>query len=117
VRVLQTLCIVGVADMDRATKFYTDAFGATVKFASPFWTSIEVAGVEIGLHGGASGEHRESGLGFTVDDIDAACRAVEAAGGSIVTPPATRPDEGGVTLASIADTEGNQVSLSQAGVR
>ena len=36
--------MVMVADMDRATAFYRDAFAADVKFASPYWTSLTIAG-------------------------------------------------------------------------
>src|SRR5262245_51078846 len=112
-RVVETKCIVSVSEMERATRFYTDVFGADVEFASPWWSSIVIAGVSIGLHGGATGDRRESGLGFVVDDLDGACAAVERAGGTVVSPPTERPGEG-VTLASITDTEGNEVSLSQA---
>jgi predicted enzyme related to lactoylglutathione lyase len=111
-RVVETICILPVADMDRATRFYGGVFGAEVKFASPYWSSIVVAGVRVGLHGGATGERRDSGIGFVVDDIDAACAMAEAAGGAVVSPPSVR--EEGVVLAAIADTEGNEVSLSLA---
>ena len=50
--VVATYFMVIVADMDRATAFYRDAFGADVKFASPYWTSLTIAGVAIGLHHG-----------------------------------------------------------------
>jgi predicted enzyme related to lactoylglutathione lyase len=114
VRVVETKCIVGVADMQRATRFYTNVFGADVEFESPWWSEIRIAGVGIGLHGGATGERHDSGLGFVVDDLDAACAAVEQAGGVIVSEPLERPGEG-VELATIADTEGNEVSLSLGG--
>jgi predicted enzyme related to lactoylglutathione lyase len=114
VRVIETKCIVSVADMERATHFYRDVFVADVRFSSPWRSDLAVAGVSIGLHGGASGTRRESGLGFVVDDIDAACDAVERAGGAIVSPPRARPDEGDIKLASITDPEGNEISLSEA---
>jgi predicted enzyme related to lactoylglutathione lyase len=110
-RVVETKCIVGVADMQRATRFYVDVFGADVAFESPWWSEIRIAGVNIGLHGGATGERHDSGLGFVVDDLDGACAAVERAGGVIVSPPKERPGEG-VMLATITDPEGNEVSLS-----
>jgi predicted enzyme related to lactoylglutathione lyase len=116
VNVLETKCIVGVADMQRATRFYVDVFGADVEFESPWWSEIRVAGVSIGLHGGATGERHDSGLGFVVDDLDAACSAVEHAGGAVVSPPKEREGEG-VTLATVADPEGNEVSLSQGPAR
>src|SRR3974377_970467 len=53
--------------MERATRFYTDVFGAEVRFSSPDWTSLVVAGAQIGLHGGGRGEHHECGLGFYLE--------------------------------------------------
>ncbi len=111
--VVSTYFMVIVADMDRATAFYRDAFGANVKFASPYWTSLSIAGVAIGLHHGGDAETREIGLGFDVDDLDAACAGVTAAGGTVVKAPEHRPQEG-ITIATIADTEGNQYSLTLA---
>ena len=113
-RTVGTYCIVYVDEMERATRFYTDVFGAEVRFASPDWTSLVVAGAQIGLHGGGRGEHHECGLGFDVDDIEAACAAARAAGGAVVREPEFKADEGGITLATIADTEGNELSLSLA---
>ena len=106
--------VVYVADMDRATKFYEETFGAMVNFRSPEWTSLRIAGVDIGLHSGADTERRKIGLGFDVDDIEGACKAVAAAGGVIVKPPEHKPEEGGITLAEVSDTEGNLFSLSLA---
>jgi predicted enzyme related to lactoylglutathione lyase len=66
------------------------------------------------LHGGADTAARKIGLGFDVDDIEGACRAVVEAGGAVVKPPEHKPEEGGITLAEVADTEGNHFSLSLA---
>jgi predicted enzyme related to lactoylglutathione lyase len=112
--VRETYFVVYVADMDRATRFYTAAFGADVKFASPHWTSLRIAGTAVGLHPGAEGATRKIGLGFDVDDIDAACAAVEAAGGKVVVRPEHKPEDG-ITIGTIADTEGNELSLTLAG--
>jgi lactoylglutathione lyase len=111
--VVSTYFIVMVSEMDRATAFYRDAFGADVKFASPYWTSLTIAGTAIGLHHGGDGTAREIGLGFDVDDLDATCAAVTAAGGAVVNAPEDRPQEG-ITIAKVADTEGNQFSLTLA---
>ena len=114
-RVTGTYFIVYVSDMDRATAFYRDVFGADVKFASPHWTSLVIAGVSVGLHPGAEGATRISGLGFDVDDIEAACAIVAESGGRVVKPPEHKADEGGITLATVADPEGNEFTLSLAG--
>ena len=111
-----TYFIVYVADMERATRFYTDVFDAKVGFASPHWTSLTIAGVQIGLHPGAQGARREIGLGFDVDDVDAACAAVTGAGGRVVTPPEHRPQEG-ITIGTVADTEGNEFTITLPGTQ
>ena len=106
--------VVYVADMDRATKFYEETFDALVGFRSPEWTSLRIAGVSIGLHGGSDTTPRSIGLGFDVDDLDGACAAVARAGGAVVKAPEKRADAG-ITLAEVVDTEGNQFSLTLAG--
>jgi lactoylglutathione lyase len=106
--------IVYVADMDRAAKFYEETFEALVSFRSPEWTSLRIAGVSIGLHGGSDTTPRRIGLGFDVDDIDGTCAAIARGGGAVVKAPEHKPDEG-ITLAEVADTEGNQFSLTLTG--
>jgi predicted enzyme related to lactoylglutathione lyase len=111
--VVGTYFFVYVADMDRATAFYRNAFGADVKFASPNWTSLSIAGVAIGLHHAGPDDPGPIGLGFDVDDIGGACQTVEAAGGRVVKAPEARPEEG-ITIATLADTEGNEFSVTLA---
>src|SRR5262245_60317098 len=96
-----------VQDMDRATGFYRDAFGLSVRFVSPEWSELAWRDATIAFHGGrADGDRQQTGLGFEVDDVDAACAAVTAAGGTVVAPPVERPGER-IRLAEVADTEGN----------
>jgi predicted enzyme related to lactoylglutathione lyase len=106
--------MVMVADMDRAVAFYRDALDANVGFASPDWSSLTIGGVMIGLHGGGDGTPRAVGLGFDIDDLDAVCAAIEKAGGTIVSPPVHKPEEG-ITLGEARDTEGNVFSITLAG--
>jgi lactoylglutathione lyase len=116
VKTVGTYFIVYVADMERATRFYSDVFDAKVGFASPHWTSLTIAGVQIGLHPGAQGERREIGLGFDCDDLDAACEAIVAAGGRVVKPPELRPMER-ITIGEVADTEGNEFTITLPGTQ
>jgi predicted enzyme related to lactoylglutathione lyase len=110
--VLKTYFMLMAADMDRAVRFYKDAFGLTESFTSPEWSELQAGGATVALHGGGTGEHQQTGLGFDVDDIDAACEAVVAAGGTITVPPRERAGEG-IKLADVVDTEGNGFSISQ----
>jgi len=53
----------------------------------------------------------EVGLGFEVDDLEAACDLVTANGGTIVDPPKQRQDEG-IRRADVTDPAGNRVSVA-----
>jgi predicted enzyme related to lactoylglutathione lyase len=116
VKTVGTYFIVYVTDMERATRFYSDVFDAEVRFASPHWTSLTIAGVQIGLHPGAEDAHREIGLGFDVDDLDAAGAEITAAGGRVVKPPEYRPMER-ITIGTVADTEGNEFTITLPGTQ
>ncbi len=104
--------IVYVADMDRAVRFYQQAFGFERSYGSPQWTSLQLGNGQVGLHGGRSDtDTRAIGLGLDVDDIEAAvARAVEA-GARVSHPPQPREGEP-IILAKVIDTEGNELTLS-----
>jgi predicted enzyme related to lactoylglutathione lyase len=101
-----------VADMACALKFYSEAFDASVSFDSPHWSEFTVAGATIALHSGGSGADTQTGLGFEVDDLDAAIQQASNTGGRVTSPPRDRPAEG-IRIAEIADTEGNRLSIAE----
>jgi predicted enzyme related to lactoylglutathione lyase len=112
-KVTKSYFMLMVDDMDRATAFYRDVFGLTVRFVSPDWSELTWGDATIAFHGGrGTDEHRATGLGFEVDDLEAACAAVEGAGGTVVMPPSDRPGEP-IRLADVADPEGNVLSVAQ----
>jgi predicted enzyme related to lactoylglutathione lyase len=114
-RVLKTYFMLMVADMPRAVEFYKRSLGLKESFTSPDWSELDSGGTVVALHGGrASAEAIETGLGFEVDDIEAACRAVVAAGGTIVAPP-KQQEHVDLRLATAADTENNRFSIAQTG--
>jgi len=109
-KVTKTYFMLMVRDMDQAVAFYRGAFGLKVRYQSLEWTEMAWGDAVVALHrGNPSGN---SGLGFEVDDLDAACRSVMAAGGQVVTAPQDRAGEG-IQLATIADLDGNRLSLAQ----
>ena len=108
-KVTETFFSVVVDDMARATAFYVSAFAATVAYATPTWSSLFIAGVRVGLFAGERAGHARIGLHFVVDDLAAACREVEAAGGRVAAPAFEAAP--GVVLAEVEDTEGNVVIL------
>jgi predicted enzyme related to lactoylglutathione lyase len=112
VTVTETFFSVGVRDMERATRFYVDALGASVAFQSPAWSSLRIAGVRLGLF--LHPEHLDGtiGLHFVVSDLLEARSAVERAGGQTVT--ASTEVAPGIVVADVTDTEGNTFTLRQA---
>jgi len=111
-KVQKTYFMLMAADVARGASFYRKAFGLEPRYESPQWTELAQDGSTVALHGGGSGAERDTGLGFYVDDIEAACASVAAAGGRITKPPERRPGEG-ITLATAVDTEGNRFSIAQ----
>jgi predicted enzyme related to lactoylglutathione lyase len=109
VRITKAYLMLPVQDMDRAVTFYWDVVGLTVEFQSPFWSELSWREATIALHGGGSGEERESWLGFHVTDLDAALAEVETAGAR----RAEERSEGGARLVAVVDPEGNTFTLGQ----
>lgn len=108
----KTYFIVMVADMGRAVHFYAEAFGASVSSHTPYWSEVVVGGATVALHPGGTGDDRETGLGFEVDDLDVALAWAVSHGGRVVDPARDRPSEG-IRIATIADTEGNILSIAE----
>jgi predicted enzyme related to lactoylglutathione lyase len=103
-----------IDDGDRAVAFYGLAFGWTLERFGPveYWTTS--AGEGEGIGGALAKRSQEvPGLMFyiSVDDIDAALAAVEAAGGTRLTERMPIPTVG--WSAFFEDTEGNKVGLFQ----
>ncbi len=110
--VTKTYFMLMVGDMERAKRFYRETFGLQVKVDSPQWSELARGDAVVALHGGGGTEPRNTELGFQVDDLEAACAAVQQGGGRVVSPPKERPGEG-IRLATIEDPEKNRISLSQ----
>jgi predicted enzyme related to lactoylglutathione lyase len=104
-----------VDDGDRAVDFYHRAFGWDLERWGPmeYWTTTAGDGEGIG---GALTRRGEGSAALTfyisVDDIDTALAAVEAAGGRALTSAMPIPTVG--WMASFVDTEGNTVGVFQA---
>ena len=110
--VTETFFSIDVDDMERATAFYVAAFGATVMFATPDWSSLRVAGVRLGLFRHPGHAERRIGLHFAVSDLAAARGDIERAGGRGVG--AATEVAPGVVIAEATDSEGNVLTLRQA---
>jgi lactoylglutathione lyase len=101
-----------VADMTRALRFYTEAFAVTVVISSPHWSEFILAGTNIALHPGGGGNDTRTGLGFEVNDLDAALQRATEVGGRIKSSPRERPGEQ-IRVAELADTEGNLITVAE----
>jgi predicted enzyme related to lactoylglutathione lyase len=108
----KTYVMLMVADMTRALRFYTEAFDVTVVISSPHWSEFTVAGTTIALHPGGSSNETRTGLGFEVQDLDAALQRAIEVGGRISAPPRERPQER-IRVAEIADTEANLITVAE----
>jgi predicted enzyme related to lactoylglutathione lyase len=104
--------VLWVQDMERACGFYKIAIGLAERFTSPGWSELAQGDTIVALHGGGDDSARETGLSFQVVDLEAACIHIQAHGGTLIEPPAQRPGEP-IKLATVTDTEGNRLMLTQ----
>jgi catechol 2,3-dioxygenase-like lactoylglutathione lyase family enzyme len=107
-----------VSDMERAVCFYTETLGLKLMYrGGPGYTAIDGGkGLEIGLHtthpGGAQpGPGGSIQVGFYVDQPIAEVVATLRSRGAEVGDP--RPGGGPITLASLADPDGNPLYLCE----
>ncbi len=103
--------LVFVRDMQRAVAFYRDALGMAVRFTTPAWSELEIAGATVALHSGREGGAQEIPLGFKVLNIDAVANAVVGAGGFIHAPK--RQAQGEPAIIKAGDPDGNVFFLSE----
>ncbi len=131
-RAKDPMVVIYVADRERAGRFYTEALGFETVVDEPNgFLQLACDGLRLGLHPwrGFEGLYQRTGktsaetnaeswdrdwapattLHLGVADVDAACRAVQAAGGTLVRV-ADKP--WGDRLAEVVDTEGNPFELS-----
>ena len=114
--------MVNVSDMGRSVAFYRDTLGLRLKFESPGWTEFETGTTTVALHlapcpdakpaamtGPAAGS---CSFGFSVENLDAAWKALQAKGTRFVMPPTLREEEG-IRLAVFLDPDGLAISLAE----
>ena len=108
----KVIYILMVRDMERMVDFYTDVIGFRKRSASPYWSELAFGDFTLALHHGGNTDTNSTGLSFTVTDIDAACKAVVAAGGTVTTSPQDGPIPG-LIIAAVSDSEGNTIEFGQ----
>jgi catechol 2,3-dioxygenase-like lactoylglutathione lyase family enzyme len=115
------VALVGVADMDRARRFYGDVLGLPVVEESPFSVVVEVHGRMLRLTAVESPVAAPySVLAWNVDDIDAVIDGLTVRGVTFARYEGMDQDErgvwtapGGARIAWFLDPDGNNLSLVQ----
>ena len=103
-----TLITYPVTDMAKAKRFFRELIGADPYADSPYYVGYKSGNVEIGLV-----PNKEQGaLAFwTVGDIAASVKALEAAGGTLVQAPTDVAN--GLLVATLKSPDGTIVGLRQ----
>ncbi|MGE0712848.1 MAG: VOC family protein [Planctomycetota bacterium] len=107
-----------VEDMDRAVAFYTGVLGCTKLDGNPYWTSLELGGLRLGLHwteGGpvprtprdAHGAHCGATLTLRSDDVPGDRARLEQAGAKVLG----QDDAPWGTMLVFEDPDGNVLKL------
>lgn len=106
---------IGCRDKAASVAFYETVFGWTARDAR-FNTEIDT-GAGAGINGAVTAlghePHNYVMIYMGVDDADAACDAIRAAGGTVTIGPIDIPDDGG-RFAWFRDPEGNLLGIFEA---
>lgn len=104
---------VAVSDLDRSVAFFRDRIGLALKFSDAEFGYAEFdtpgAGFALARDPAAAGRH--TGIGFAVEDLDAAHARLAEAGVEFTRPPTHEPWGG--YMAIFADPDGNTFYLDQ----
>ena len=114
---------VNVSDMSRSVAFYRDILGLLLKFESPAWTEFQTGATTLALHlkrarldgeGQAPPEPLAGtcSIGFSVEDVAATHRQLEARGAQFVLAPTVQANEG-IRLAACVDPDGLTIAFAQ----
>lgn len=108
-----------VENMDRAVKFYRDILGLKVVDSNPYWTSLEIGGMRMGLHwteGGPvpavprddHGAHAGGTVTFRCEEIEKTHDALRSRGVKFLSGVTSNPWG---KLAVFEDPDGNVLKL------
>lgn len=99
-------------DPERTRRFYGEAFGWTFHNEGPGYDMIgmgDEAPIGGGLASNRPGQVPMTVFNVQVEDVDATCEAVSAAGGTVTMPPESAPN--GLRFAYVADPDGSILGL------
>ena len=110
-----------VHDFNGAVAFFRDVVGLPLQFSddSYHYARFDAGGISFAVASGPEasrpaepGPDRLSGIGFVVEDVDAACREMKSRGARFTMEPSKQPWGG--YMAMFADPEGNVFYLDSA---
>jgi len=104
--------IVYVVDVDRAIRFYHDVLGFHIGLRKENWCEMHHQGTIVGLRGGKGQASGKTGLAIQVPNIQESTEQIARSGGTIVEKPRRR-DNLGIHYGVVADTEGNEIMITQ----
>lgn len=113
-KITALLFIMPVRDLDRAARFYCDAFDLRPVFQNEGIVFVGIPGTDSAVGLLLDPEHAGNGpmnIGFHVDHalkLDDVVRGVEAAGGKLLERAEHAP---GVPFARVADPDGNEFEI------
>ena len=105
--------MLGVTDLDRSTRFYTDTLGRPLKFRVENLVFIDAGSIVIGLNTGLA-QRRQPVAGameivFSVDSVKAAHKALAAKGVPFIVEPRQATDKD--WSATLTDPDGHYLTL------
>ncbi len=100
-----------VQDMSRAIDFYK-TLGFSPGYLSPHWSELVFRDTALGLHDGGDGSKNATGLSLQFEDLTEAYKTALSHGASSISKPKRQQGEP-IKLATIEDTEGNQIMLTE----
>jgi len=105
-----SLIVYPTTDLTAAKRFFNELTGSEPYADSPHYVGYKNGDMEIGL--APSGNKSDGALAYwTVSDIEASVKALEAAGGTVVQP--VTDVAYGLLVASVKDPNGSIVGLRQ----
>lgn len=103
-----------VSDLDKAKRWYAQAFGVEPYFDEPFYVGFQVGGFELGLDPDTKGVRPGPGgcvAYWGVADLDAALEHFAQSGAALKSPARDVGED--IRVATVADPFGNLLGLIQ----
>ena len=101
-----------VPDIEKAKKWYTEAFATSPYFVMPFYVGFNIAGYELGLQPDEKNDTEKSGnveMYWGVNDVEISYNRLLALGASAHQPPQNVGEE--IIVATVKDPWNNIIGI------